>query len=73
MTVHMHPVQSSNITHVGYDPAAKRLTVAFKSGGIYDYDGVSPETHQLFMAADSKGKHFRDHISKLPFKKRSAP
>lgn len=54
--VEMVPVTSSNVSAVGYDPVMLRLFVRFNSGDEYAYDGVEPETHRFFLAADSKGK-----------------
>lgn len=59
----MQPVDSSNIHSVGYDPETRHLHVKFKSGGaVYRYEGVAPEAHAQFVAADSKGKHFKANI-----------
>lgn len=65
----MTPVISSNVQSVGYAPETKTLAVQFKSGGLYHHEDVSPEAHAAFMAAESKGKHYREHISKHQFKK----
>lgn len=58
----MHPVTSSNLKAVGYDPETKTLRVQFSSGGSYDYPGVDPELHEQFLAADSVGKFFHSRI-----------
>lgn len=59
----MHPVQSSNISHVGYDAPARRMHIKFKTGGHYHYADVPPETHEEFMKAESKGKHFSKNFA----------
>lgn len=51
---------SSNIEAIGYKNGI--LSVQFKSGGLYHYEDVTPEQHRAFMAADSYGKHHREHI-----------
>ncbi len=38
----MHPVVSTNVLDVGYDPLASTLRVRFRSGGTYDYYDVNP-------------------------------
>lgn len=58
----MTGVKSSNVESIGHDPERQSLFVRFKSGGLYKYDGVSPEAHAAFMKSDSKGKHFKQNI-----------
>lgn len=58
----MHPVKSSNVTHVGYDAATQTLAVRFKGGGTYHYDGVPAKTHAALLAAKSIGGHLATHI-----------
>ena len=58
MPVELAPVASSNISHVGYDPAARELHVQFLTGGVHAYSDVSPDEHAAFMASASKGQHF---------------
>jgi hypothetical protein len=68
------PVDSSQVDRVGYDAESKTLAVQFKHGAkaIYHYPNVEPETHAAFMAAESKGVFFREHIKALPFEKFAA-
>jgi hypothetical protein len=56
--MNMQPVKSNNIGEVGYDETTKTLAIRFKSGGLYHYSGVSPETHKSLMGAASVGSHF---------------
>lgn len=59
----MTPVtKSSTIDAVGYEPEHKRLKIKFKSGGTYQFEGVSPEDHSKLITAASVGKHFHQHI-----------
>jgi hypothetical protein len=60
--IEMRPVTSSNITHIGYDPAAHRLHVAFKDRGTYVYSDVNADEHQALIGAPSIGSHFHRHI-----------
>lgn len=64
-TIPRHPVSSSNIASVGYDPASRTLAVEFKSGGVYHYPGIDPEQHRAFVSAPSVGGHFHTHIKGL--------
>lgn len=66
----MKPVSSSNIATVGFDPAENKLYVGFLSGTVYRYDGVSQETHDNLVAADSVGCFFNKHVKKsFPYTK----
>lgn len=67
----MTPVSSNQVGAVGYDPATKTLAVTFArgAGAIYQYPNVPQETFDAFMAAESKGKFFGEHIKTLPFDK----
>ena len=62
------PVESSNVASVGYDEETKTLEVAFKSGSIYQYPGVEPQTHADLMAAESVGKFVNQNIVKAGFR-----
>jgi hypothetical protein len=61
-----HPVKSSNIHSIAYDPESQELLVKFRSsagpGSTYAYSGVPPEVHRAFMSAPSHGIHFIDNI-----------
>lgn len=58
----MVSVRSSHLKSVGYNPTARTMAVKFNDGGTYHYYGVTPNTHDQFMAAPSKGKFFRRAI-----------
>lgn len=45
----MRPVVSTNVSAVGYDEPTQTLRVRFRSGGIYDYRGVSPALFQQML------------------------
>lgn len=66
MDIELTPVESSQIHAIGYDEAQRKLAVQFKGktgpGSLYHYDNVPPELHQEFMAADSKGRFFKEKI-----------
>ncbi|MCA3109865.1 MAG: KTSC domain-containing protein [Rhodocyclaceae bacterium] len=52
------PCTSSQIASHGYDPATQTLEVEFKTGAVYQYDGVPPEVADGFNNCESVGKHF---------------
>lgn len=57
------PVKSSNISALGYDPAAQKLAVKFKgSGQTYHYDGVAQAEYDKLAQAPSIGTHFHQHV-----------
>lgn len=53
---------SSTIDAVDYDPKTQRLTVKFKSGGSYDYAGVSQAAYDGMLSAKSVGSYVHTHI-----------
>jgi len=64
------PVKSSNLKSVGFEKPSKSLEIEFKSGGLYQFSGIHPNTHRFLMAAPSKGKFFHKNIrGQYPFKK----
>lgn len=54
--------QSSNIKRVAWDKSKLKLTVEFKSGGIYEYMGVPQKIYDGFKKAPSAGKYFWANI-----------
>ncbi|MFP2961402.1 KTSC domain-containing protein [Myxococcus sp. 1LA] len=56
------PVESSNITSVGYDALTQTLEVEFHGNRVYQYDQVPASIHAGFLAAPSKGSYFASHI-----------
>lgn len=65
------PVTSNQVKAIGYDEATQTLAVTFTrgTGAIYHYPGVTRETHDAFMQAESIGKFFGEKIKALPFTK----
>lgn len=55
-------VESSLIQAVDYKPEERTLEVSFTSGATYRYDNVPQEVYDELLAADSKGRYFRQHI-----------
>lgn len=54
----MPALRSSNLSFANYDPATETLTIGFKSGSTYEYDGVDPDTYEGLLAAPSAGAYF---------------
>lgn len=55
---------STQVKAAGFDAAQGTLRVTFHSGNSYDYPATQ-EHFDGFMAADSKGKYFNEHIKPL--------
>jgi hypothetical protein len=55
------PVDSAMLKSYAFDKEAKVIEVMFPSGKTYRYP-CSEETHAGFLAAESKGKFFNQHI-----------
>lgn len=63
-------VESREIAVVGYDEGAKTLEVTFRRGGVYQYQGVSPDIHKQLMEAPSLGIFFAQNIKDcFPYQK----
>jgi hypothetical protein len=59
---HLRRRMSKVVQNHRYNAQARKLTIDFTSGKTYEYDGVPPEAYEAFVAAESKGKHFGEHI-----------
>jgi KTSC domain len=55
-------VDSSNIKKIGYRHQTRELFVDFHSGAHYRFRGVSQQTFDNLMQADSIGSYFAEHI-----------
>jgi hypothetical protein len=61
-------LKSSAIEAIRYEKNKHELTVQFKQGGIYRYDGVDPETFWSLLDSDSAGRNFVSEIrNQFPF------
>jgi hypothetical protein len=58
----MQPVQSSNLTSVGYDDAARILALEFKSGAVFHFQNVPVGMWERLRDAPSPGSFFAHHI-----------
>jgi CubicO group peptidase (beta-lactamase class C family) len=79
----MQPVESSQIAAIGHDAETQTLAIRFKTwkgepSSLYHYANVDADTFAAFLAAESKGRHFGQHIKphteRFPFTRiESAP
>lgn len=58
----MVPVDSSNLSAVGYDPVSKILRISFRSGSTYDYFDVPENIYTGLMNSTSKGQYHNARI-----------
>ena len=58
----MYPVQSSNVSEIGYNDKELDLYVKFNNGSIYMYSGVPENIWENFMSAESKGKFVHQYL-----------
>ena len=56
------PVDSSNISSIGFDEDSSTLEVEFHSGAVYQYFDVPLAVYEGFIEADSKGQYLAQHI-----------
>lgn len=54
----MPALRSSNLSFADYDPASETLTIGFRSGSTYAYEGVDEATYEGLLAAPSAGAYF---------------
>lgn len=75
VAIPMTPVESNQVAAVGYDAARRTLAVTFTrgTGAIYHYPNCDSKLHADFMAAESKGKYFGEHVKPRAFVKFRAP
>ena len=63
-------VFSEMVSEVSYDPDTQEMTVAFKSGGEYIYDGVPEEVATQLANAASVGRMLNSDIKgRYPYRR----
>lgn len=62
MPIPMHPVESSNISYIGYDYDTQELYITFIKGDTYKYDNVPEQVFKEFLEASSVGKYYISNI-----------
>lgn len=60
--MHMHPCDSTLISHYGYDPKREDLDINFHSGDLWRYSKVPEVEFHGFLRASSKGRYFLQNI-----------
>lgn len=55
-------LESKLLSSMAYDSNEQILYLRFRSGDVYRYFEFSPEHHQQFLAAESRGRHFLANI-----------
>jgi hypothetical protein len=58
----MEPVQSSNLSAVGYDEAARILALEFRSGALFHFKNVPLGLWERMRDAPSPGSFFYHHV-----------
>lgn len=58
----MHPVNSSQISYVGYEDSTSELYITFRNGSTYRYDNVPRNIFEALLKSDSVGKYLNAHI-----------
>ena len=52
-----HPVDSSAVASLGYDPHTQTLEIEFVEGRVYQYRGVPPREYEALLQAKSIGTY----------------
>lgn len=56
------PVESSNISSIGFDEDSNTLEIEFHNGGVYQYFDVPLQVYEALMEAGSKGQFLAQNI-----------
>lgn len=63
----MHPVESSAVARIGYDPETEEAYVEYLGGDLYAYEGVPAVVFEGLANAESKGTFVNAVIKEYPF------
>jgi hypothetical protein len=55
-------VASSILDAVAYDPGRRRLRLRFRTGAVFEFDGVPTVVVEELLAAPSKGTYFAEYL-----------
>lgn len=69
----LKPVESSNVSAIGYDASAKQFDVRFKNGATYRYHDVGPESAAAVTDAESIGRAVNSVLKQGGFKAERLP
>ena len=58
--------QSSAVSRVSYNASLQRLSVAFRSGATYTFDGVSRQKFSALKRASSVGRFINKNLKPSP-------
>jgi hypothetical protein len=58
----MIPVESSQLSAVGYDADTLEMQIRFAKGQVYSYRGVPQETYDGLVSAPSVGQFFNANV-----------
>jgi hypothetical protein len=61
--------RSKALDAVGYDARSGTLRVRFRSGGLYDYDGVPPEVFLGLLESAHPWTEWRDEIQSHAYRR----
>lgn len=56
------PVESTNLSSVGYDPDTLTLEAEFRDGSVYQYFDVPEHVHLALTSGESVGKYFAANV-----------
>lgn len=62
ITMSLTNLNSTSLTTAVYRNSQARLELAFRSGAVYHYFGVTSETYEALLRAPSKGSYFNHYI-----------
>jgi len=62
MSLVLHPVTSSTVTHIGHDPVAREMHVRWKSGKVSIYEDVPAAVMADVRKSHSIGKAIRSDV-----------
>ena len=66
----MIPLASSNLAGCDYDSDAQELTITFRSGSTYVYEGVARTIYDDLRTSPSPGRYFQSNIKGVfPFRR----
>jgi|TARA_R110002111_G_scaffold181263_1_gene246821 hypothetical protein len=63
----MIPVDSTNLSAIGYDYESGTLRIDFLKGSSYEYYGVPAELYEGLLSAGSKGQYLNMYIKKAGY------
>jgi hypothetical protein len=66
--VELVPVQSTNLSAIGYEPDTMLMQIQFKNGSLYAYQNVEPDTYQTLVTSPDPGRYFAEIIKPQRYK-----